>query len=242
VGNWCALGSTTPTKCSATTFLPHRGAKVIGDCQSCIQGNYCPTTGLSYPTGMCDAGYFCSSGSSNPQNARCSTDHECPRGTVTEVPCAEGKFTPGSGAVACTTCNAGAYCTGTGGQTPCPAGRYCNNDRQMPCAAGSYSLVTSLGAEADCDGSTAAKHPCEKGFACYPIGNKITCSPGYICLDGATTPRPIRSEHKGKMCIPGEYCPSGSFAATLCQAGFFCSQYKALSQVGQCWAGALCPN
>jgi hypothetical protein len=111
----------------------------------------------------------------------------------------------------------------------------------MPCVAGSYSLATGLKVVGDCDG-TPGKHPCAAGFACYPIGNKITCSPGYICLAGASTPRPIRKAHNGKMCIPGEYCGAGSSVATKCAKGFFCSQYKAISMVGQCWAGFKCPN
>lgn len=31
-GNYCGLGATNPTPCGASTFMPHRGGKVLNDC------------------------------------------------------------------------------------------------------------------------------------------------------------------------------------------------------------------
>ena len=62
MGNFCAEGSSSATECGAATFLPHRGAELQTECQTCPQGKYCGTTGLGFPTGDCDAGYFCAAG------------------------------------------------------------------------------------------------------------------------------------------------------------------------------------
>ena len=52
-------GSTSnPTRCPAGTFSNATGNAVAGDCTDCTQGQYCETTGLTEPTGPCDAGVY----------------------------------------------------------------------------------------------------------------------------------------------------------------------------------------
>ena len=37
------------------------GAKSEDDCSPCLGGHYCENSGLSTPTGLCEAGYYCPS-------------------------------------------------------------------------------------------------------------------------------------------------------------------------------------
>lgn len=66
------------------------------------------------------AGYFCSSGSSEPSPVSktygdvCPVGHFCPRGSGSPTPCPVGSFLPGPGASSSSQCH------------PCPPGNYCS--------------------------------------------------------------------------------------------------------------------
>ena len=75
----------------------------LSKCRLCISGMACPTTGLSYPTESCSAGYYCPLGSALPTAA------PCPAGTYTD-------YRNLTSAVECTVCPQGQACyAGTGG-------------------------------------------------------------------------------------------------------------------------------
>jgi hypothetical protein len=73
--------------------------KAAGDCKACPGGKYCETTGLSAPTGLCNAGFFCT------KNA-----------VVNNPTLPSGSFGP---------CPIGSYClAGSAVGTLCPPGTY----------------------------------------------------------------------------------------------------------------------
>jgi len=63
-GSYCDTGSNVPTQCSAGTFNPQTGALSRLACTNCTAGMFCPTSGLIAPTGLCDSGHLCTTGSS----------------------------------------------------------------------------------------------------------------------------------------------------------------------------------
>jgi len=224
-GTYCGAGSSGETSCSAGTFGPGTHAFEAAHCMNCPAGKYCESTGLAAPTGDCTAGYFCLSASASPTQTRCDSDNYCPTGTVSMIPCAEGYYSAGTGAVTCNICPAGKYCTDFGGEIPCEVGYYCANDKKYPCPAGTYSELTENKLVTDCSASV-----CPVGYACFPVNTKVTCSGGFVCDNtstGAFTPRPNSDAEGGRMCIPGYYCAAQSSVPTDCGRGNYCANFAA---------------
>ena len=143
-GNFCTLGSTTPTPASATAiggpctvgFYCPAGATVK---LPCPPKKYCATTLLSDPTGLCDAGYYCVGSATNraPTNlasqggAICPAGYYCVEGTSSPNPCPPGTFrsaVEGTQPSSCLTCTGGKYCQAFGGTAitgDCEAGYFC---------------------------------------------------------------------------------------------------------------------
>ena len=65
-----------------------------------------------------------------------------------------------------------------------------------------------------------------------PLGE---CDPGFYCLEGSTTPRPIdtRAELGGGICPMGHYCPQGTAKAKPCPAGKY-SLTRGLRATDEC--------
>ena len=82
--------------------------KVITDCKACPGGKYCETNGLSAPTGLCGAGFFCT------KNALVSNPGTLVPGSY--GPCPAGSYCLAGSAVG-TLCPPGTYRSGTGGST-----------------------------------------------------------------------------------------------------------------------------
>lgn len=64
-GGYCPLGAATKSDCPAGKYNPETGAKDATSCVSCTPGSYCSGSALPSPTGLCDAGFFCTAGSSS---------------------------------------------------------------------------------------------------------------------------------------------------------------------------------
>jgi hypothetical protein len=82
---------------------------------------------------LCDAGYFCTSGSNSKtpsmgSNAdTCTIGNYCPNGTTTPQQCPPGSYNPSTGRQTesqCLNCTGGYYC-GTYGMTSVPNGNRC---------------------------------------------------------------------------------------------------------------------
>ena len=79
---------------------------------------YCATPGLSTPTDLCDAGWFCTGAaieakpSDSTTGGLCPVGFYCPKGSVDQLPCSPGMYcdSPGLGEPT-GNCSAGYYCT-----------------------------------------------------------------------------------------------------------------------------------
>ena len=84
-GSYCPTGSVSPMKCPPGTFLSYTGASDPSQCEVCLPGQYCGTSGLSAPTESCSAGYYCPAGTSvsTPIESICPMGYTCPTGSKT---------------------------------------------------------------------------------------------------------------------------------------------------------------
>lgn len=120
--NYCPAGVTTPVPCPNGTFTYDNmtGLANASQCLPCIRGHFCR---LGQIIGTCAGGYFCKSGSPDPNPnghvppvvaGPCSMGYFCPNGTLAPQPCPDKtmkNYTGGAGTVNdCTTCPAGRYC------------------------------------------------------------------------------------------------------------------------------------
>lgn len=72
-GHYCPTGTYEPIKCPKGTYSDETGDDVVGDCEPCNTGFYCPylgatstTINFSSNTHKCNEGYVCLSGSKRP--------------------------------------------------------------------------------------------------------------------------------------------------------------------------------
>lgn len=66
-GFYCPQGSGVATPCPAGTFNNATGGYDSAlHCLSCTPGSYCASSGLTAPTGLCNAGFFCAGGDTTP--------------------------------------------------------------------------------------------------------------------------------------------------------------------------------
>ena len=102
------------------------------ECQDCLPGYHCDVPGLAYPSGLCEAGYYCTGGSnsSNPTSTT-ATGGPCPAGSFCVIGssqpqlCPAGTYSSLTQQSNCTVCPAGYHCTqGSSAITDCPTGEW----------------------------------------------------------------------------------------------------------------------
>ena len=96
-GSYCPKGSGRPISCPKGTYNPSTGVMSEINCINCLGGQYCLTANLTSPTGVCEEGYYCKSGSDTPRpveeysdsssgrilgGLRCDKGTYCPFGTT----------------------------------------------------------------------------------------------------------------------------------------------------------------
>ncbi|XP_055369802.1 uncharacterized protein si:ch211-286b4.4 [Betta splendens] len=254
VGHFCPQGSGSPKPCAVGTFLQEAGASSSSHCRPCPPGKYCLSPGLSQPTGLCFAGFFCSGGSESPTPRANSSLLHCLHATLQEETNSGPGFNNDSGSrdtgwieavpgpradadravTHAPPCLRGPHyaCSAYRGDL-CPRGFYCplGSAAPRPCEAGSHCNRTGLGAPAG---------PCAGGFYCsrgstHPHGTP--CPPGHYCPPGAPLPLP---------CPPGTVKTSlgGSTvqACQLCPPGHYCHQRGSAEPSGRCAEGYYCPE
>jgi len=92
----------------------------------CVAGFYCGSAGLTYPTGDCDAGFYCtlSANTSTPTDGVtgdiCPAGFYCEIGSGVPIACPNGTYMNTTGASACITCPAGYYCVNRDRADICP--------------------------------------------------------------------------------------------------------------------------
>ncbi|XP_053729819.1 SCO-spondin isoform X1 [Synchiropus splendidus] len=294
-GHYCTAGASTPTPvdvasggvcpagyvCPRGTKFPHQhpcppgtwsgtaGAHNLTYCQKCPPGRYCSGAGLTGPSGVCDAGFFCIQGARTPTPSDgvagniCPVGHYCSKGSSSPRVCPDGTFSNSTGAEACADCPPGTYCLSGEGVRPCPAGHFCLGggvEAILPCPPGTYSPQIGLSQVEQC-------LMCPAGFYCEDWGlfePTGPCQAGYYCTAGVNFLRPDGnfSTGVGGACPRGKYCPEGtglpvpcppgtsshslhltdSSGCSSCPGGMFCSGWGLTSPTGTCVAGFYCPG
>ncbi|KAM8989363.1 uncharacterized protein PRD47_016786 [Ara ararauna] len=270
-GHFCPSGTEYPVPCPPGSLSSMVGLEAEGQCQPCPAGRYCSGAGLSDPaqTSPCNAGYVCLEGNSAPcpsdgiRGYRCPSGFYCPAGTVLELPCEPGTFSPVPGSSACLPCPAGMACSSAATVEPlsCPRGYYCpvQTAVPLPCPEGTLNTVEGALAPSACRLCPVGRY-CRGDANWEPDG---LCSAGYYCEGGATDaiPRGTPAFPLSGPCPRGHYCPEGTHfpvacpAGTLnnatggaspescvpCYPGSFCAGVGLSSPTGPCAEGFYCP-
>ena len=192
-GHYCPAGTSHATEypCDLGYYNNYTGKGAKSDCIPCEPRMYCATPGLSYPTGLCAEGWYCSRGAWSDRpitlgNATTNDTCFCPS-DVTGGKCQPGEFCP-VGSHAPLPCTPGHYCDRTelaSNVGPCSAGHYCTLGAWRPdpldgttgdlCPKGHY-----------CPEATAVPNPCPPGSFSNATGNQavgdcLPCTPGRYC-------------------------------------------------------------
>lgn len=265
IGSYCVNNTRFMDEflCPPGTFSNRTRLTDSNQCFLCSEGSYCETHGLSEPTGLCDAGYYCtpSSNTRNPTDGYggdiCPPGHYCPQGSSAPLPCPAGTNSTSTelgSAAECGACAKGFYCPNTGtvlATLPCPGGYFCPggvdnpaNDANLLCPKGTY-----------CPQGTSFPVQCAAGFTQSVIGQDKcdTCPAGFYCLSGNLIPLPCPEGH---YCLQGtafakEYpCPPGYYVnhtmseslsdCKPCDPGKFCSVSGLAESEGPCNYGYFC--
>ena len=151
---------------------------------------YCATAGLTAPTGICSAGYFCGGGSS----------------VATPFESANSSYLISYVGDTCVS-----ILNTTKLNDLCPPGHYCPSGSASPvqCPPGTNSSSTGLESASEC-GS------CPAGYYCPHYGTvyaTLKCEAGYYCEKGTILPSlmcPVGSKCSGGDKVP-ESCAAGSY-------------------------------
>ena len=241
-GHYCPEHSVLPTSCPRGTYSSSELNQAITDCLPCSPGAYCDSSGLSSPSGLCAAGWYCTNGSSEakPTNASdggiCPEGHACVAGSSQPLPCIAGTYTNSTGNSVCLQCPEGFFCDGATVDPydfPCPAGYYCPQgttyNTQFPCPIGTINPLSRSRSEAACTF-------CPVGSYCNISGLSAVsglCLAGSFCAAGSTS-------EAGRACASGYYCPYGTQLEVDCPPGMYCSGTRNFEPTGNCSAGYYC--
>ncbi|XP_051895659.1 neurogenic locus notch homolog protein 4-like [Pristis pectinata] len=264
VGHYCPEGTSYSKPCPPGTLLAVSGGAALTDCSPCPSGHYCSGYGLSTPSGLCSAGYYCPGGQSvqRPLEYMCTPGHFCPEGSANQTSCSPGHYQSKWATEECEVCPAGFYCQAQGNTKPtgpCSAGYLCILSATVPtptdgitghqCLPGSFCPNGSITAQpcpkgtfSEKLGLTEASHcqACTPGQYCDEMGITAVsgpCRAGFFCLEGSKSPAPIAATF-GDICPSGHYCPKAAALPIPCPPGTFRSTTGGTSEE-DC---TLCPS
>ena len=110
----CSTSTAQP--CLACTYSPSLGLVNQSQGLTCSPGSYCSQMGLSAVSGLCAAGFYCTSRAlaANPNygssySGPCPMGHYCTAGTAVPLGCASGSYSQQTGLSSFPTCPAGYY-------------------------------------------------------------------------------------------------------------------------------------
>jgi hypothetical protein len=230
IGHYCDEGTATPTPAAAGYYIPYMSAASINAAKKCPPGYPCAGTGnYDYKGFICDAGYYCPSGTT------VSNENPCPAGTYSDR---TDLWDPSQ----CTTCPSAFYCIAASklaDLVTCPQGYYCpvgtESATHYPCPTGTFGLSAGLKADTECSNCTAGGS-CGSGSS-----STTTCDPGFYCPAGTTTSTPTEyqapagsyiggsgaaSQYDNTPCGYGNYCPLGATGPTVCVAGTYADELR----------------
>ncbi|GMH53582.1 hypothetical protein TrRE_jg872, partial [Triparma retinervis] len=223
--------TTATSKCSPGRYAKYSNQDL---CLPCPAGRYnleggsckngeCDGFTDDQCSGICEAGYFCPSGSSSPREQPCGgPEYYCPAGAVDKQRVNAGFYsTPLDSPSEFGSINSTKTVKGRKkmeasfireAQTPCEPAYYCTGDglRRACSEAGAFGNTTMLKAR-------SCTAPCPEGSYCLPSSpNPIKCAAGlYGEVQG------LKSSDCSGLCEIGHYCEIGSTSATqeACPAG-----------------------
>lgn len=228
-GMYASIGESSCHFCSRGSFF--RGySSLPPTCTDCQPGMFCNSTGLSRPSGSCDAGTY------NPVYGATSRD-AC-------RPCPVGQFQNLNGQGTCSYCPAGSYSHINGSVQCflCPAGKYCldgcfNSEGDGTCPPGSYSTLGTGKSDSctSCPAGTYSKYAgttslksclmCPEGAFCLERCNSSVgsgfCSAGSYSTTGSGENASCSPCPKDRICLPGCGSNVGSVLCDQCRSGSF---------------------
>ena len=264
-GYYCPAGTQFATQypCPYGTFNNMTGASAVSACTVCSPGQYCSSSGLSTPDGLCSEGFYCSERAitmmpvSDSTGGPCQAGTYCPAGSITPKQCDMGSYCAQNMlATVSGNCSAGAFCIG-GAKVPwpvdfvtgytCPASFYCTTGTTAPesCSVGTYSITAGSSNSSYCVACTPGQY-CDALNASIPTG---LCAAGFYCPGDQSVSNPVIFP-----CPTGSFCPTGSPAPTQCAAGIQIYIIRVLMLAGTyqdqmnqssckpCPAGSWCPS
>jgi hypothetical protein len=197
-GSYCPIGSASPIPCAPGTYNTVAGQS---QCMSCPSGYHCVANSIYFED--CPRGYYC------PNGTKFATEFPCPAGTYNNE-------TNRKSLSDCLPSPPGYYAAGNGNTVPdgqCAAGYYCPHGAmsQTPSCASSFCTTGGKCINGqECVAGTSYPVPCSSGNYC--VGGFVvdTCSAGYYCFEGATSPNPV-SIFGTNGTIVADICPKGEF-------------------------------
>jgi hypothetical protein len=209
LGYYCPAELVIPIPCPLGTFGHSLGLRTVSECSICWGGRYCSQSGLAYPDGLCDRGYYCLEGAftaapiDGTTGNFCPAGGYCPTGSKYPINCPAGTYNPLEAKFEeedCIDCPQGYYCVGSQNAEPtgeCQAGYYCPTGSvfitQEPARAGFYTDAGQY-EETQCEPGTYNPYPaqaqcatCDPGRLClaYEMTEQVDCGAGYWCPAGA---------------------------------------------------------
>ncbi|CDJ50229.1 hypothetical protein, conserved [Eimeria brunetti] len=247
-GSYCPAGAISARQCPIGTYNDKEGQADQKGCLACPPGHYCATTGLQDPSGECDEGTWCISGSQINDSSlaylpssvvQCPAGYTCAAGAIVPKPCPAGTYKDKQGAPPCADCPGGVFCahtalTTTAADGPCAPGFYCSGGSTIPtpkdtthgniCPKHKY-----------CPAGSSAPTACPPGKYNGTTGMSYCpdCTAGFIC-----------SNEQQTICPTGGYCPSGQSQEIRCAAGTIGRSEGLTSQeeCAECPAGKICSD
>ncbi|XP_062329421.1 multiple epidermal growth factor-like domains protein 6 [Osmerus eperlanus] len=172
LGHYCPEGCLSPKPCPPGSVRNSTGGVSLEGCLSCPPGWYCAREGLSSPSGLCAAGFYCpyDFSSTTPYAVLCPKGHYCPAGSPLALACPTGEYQPNPGSELCVPCRPGFYCEEAvvGDPRPCPPHAFCPAGTMVPqpCPNGTFTPPGQ--------GGLQEEREC------------LSCPPGSYCRQGHT--------------------------------------------------------
>ena len=266
-GYFCPSGTRSKYEnpCPQGTYNPNVGSAGPTEddaCLPCLEGSFCGQEGLSSPSGLCKAGYYCGLGKKIPTDRPCGVGNYCPEGSTAPQPCPVGKYCPSRTMTDAMLENDGFDCSPgylcqEGSQSPNPVSGRCNPGNYCPAGTTEeikcpeHTFNDQRQAEKvehckicppgyDCSGEEGLTEltdslKCLPGSYCEAGAGAVPCSRGHFCPDGSGWQQP---------CPPGEYqSREGESSCDTCPEGSYCDPYESGSGVIEpedCPAGYYC--
>lgn len=171
-GKYCPRGTEVPKLCPQGTFSNNTGNSHETNCANCTEGSYCETKGLTKPTALCSAKFYCPPGERLDKQNSCTKGHFCEEGSPAPVKCPSGTYQDEIQQDSCKLCPAGYFCDSSNDLSDfssynCPNGFYCPNGTryatEFGCPNGTHGNGTNLFHPDQCV-------KCPPGRFCYGKG------------------------------------------------------------------------